>query len=238
MAYDFYCRKYHTKAGKWLSDMFSRRQWLQAGPRLSGQVNSHEWCFWNMLNWRKKQLISLPFCEFWDVQRSFPPLQDMRQQSWLYWPPCLGHCSHPAGVFYMLLATCNLEVNGVKLKSCFMQEKDICLTPWLSSMCRVSRLIPPWFFRGLLHRRCPARLSMGRARCLYSLAERHFQIQMTRRKWSRARSRHLRSVRFDRNLPQLLTTRQVNNTDAEGRLTLADALLYCQQQGVTEVRLR
>ena len=27
---------------------------------------------------------------------------------------------------------------------------------------------------------------------------------------------------------------QVNNTDAEGRLTLADALLYCQQQGVTE----
>ncbi|CAK9004371.1 unnamed protein product [Durusdinium trenchii] len=27
----------------------------------------------------------------------------------------------------------------------------------------------------------------------------------------------------------------VNNTDAEGRLTLADALLYCQQQGVTEV---
>lgn len=28
---------------------------------------------------------------------------------------------------------------------------------------------------------------------------------------------------------------KVNNTDAEGRLTLADALLYCQQQGVTEV---
>ena len=26
----------------------------------------------------------------------------------------------------------------------------------------------------------------------------------------------------------------MNNTDAEGRLTLADALLYCQQQGVTE----
>jgi len=31
------------------------------------------------------------------------------------------------------------------------------------------------------------------------------------------------------------TTIEVNNTDAEGRLTLADALLYCQQQGVTEV---
>ena len=37
-------------------------------------------------------------------------------------------------------------------------------------------------FGGLLHRRCPARLSMGRARCLYSLAECHFQIQMTSRK--------------------------------------------------------
>merc|ERR1719323_1099181 len=31
------------------------------------------------------------------------------------------------------------------------------------------------------------------------------------------------------------TTIEVNNTDAEGRLTLADALLYCQQQGVEEV---
>jgi len=31
------------------------------------------------------------------------------------------------------------------------------------------------------------------------------------------------------------TTIEVNNTDAEGRLTLADALLYCQEQGVTEV---
>mmetsp|Transcript_19660 Transcript_19660/g.34847 ORF Transcript_19660/g.34847 Transcript_19660/m.34847 type:complete len:625 (-) Transcript_19660:122-1996(-) len=31
------------------------------------------------------------------------------------------------------------------------------------------------------------------------------------------------------------TTIEVNNTDAEGRLTLADALLYCQKQGVTEV---
>lgn len=31
------------------------------------------------------------------------------------------------------------------------------------------------------------------------------------------------------------TTIEVNNTDAEGRLTLADALLYCQDQGVTEV---
>jgi len=31
------------------------------------------------------------------------------------------------------------------------------------------------------------------------------------------------------------TTIEVNNTDAEGRLTLADALLYCQQQGATEV---
>ena len=39
---DFYRRKFHTKAGKWISDMFSRRQWLQAGPRLSGQVNSDE----------------------------------------------------------------------------------------------------------------------------------------------------------------------------------------------------
>jgi len=29
----------------------------------------------------------------------------------------------------------------------------------------------------------------------------------------------------------------VNNTDAEGRLTLADALLYCQQQGVTEATI-
>lgn len=28
---------------------------------------------------------------------------------------------------------------------------------------------------------------------------------------------------------------QVNNTDAEGRLTLADALLYAQQQDITEV---
>lgn len=163
----------------------------------------------------------------------------MRQQSWLYWPPCLGHCSHPPGVFYMLLATCNFEVNGVKLKSCFILEEDICLTPWLSSKWLVSsvQIDSALVLRGLLHRRCPARLSMGRARCLYSLAERHFQIQMTSRKWSRARSRHLRSVRFDRNLPQLLTLRQVNNTDAEGRLTLADALLYCQQQGVTEARL-
>lgn len=31
------------------------------------------------------------------------------------------------------------------------------------------------------------------------------------------------------------TTIEVNNTDAEGRLTLADALLYCQSQGVGEV---
>merc|ERR1719160_2278831 len=31
------------------------------------------------------------------------------------------------------------------------------------------------------------------------------------------------------------TTVEVNNTDAEGRLTLADALLYCQEQGVAEV---
>jgi len=31
------------------------------------------------------------------------------------------------------------------------------------------------------------------------------------------------------------TTIEVNNTDAEGRLTLADAMLYCQEQGVTEV---
>merc|ERR1719491_1286783 len=31
------------------------------------------------------------------------------------------------------------------------------------------------------------------------------------------------------------TTIEVNNTDAEGRLTLADAMLYCQKQGVTEV---
>lgn len=31
------------------------------------------------------------------------------------------------------------------------------------------------------------------------------------------------------------TTIEVNNTDAEGRLTLADALLYCQNQGVAEV---
>lgn len=31
------------------------------------------------------------------------------------------------------------------------------------------------------------------------------------------------------------TTIEVNNTDAEGRLTLADALLYCQGKGVTEV---
>eukprot|EP00927_Polykrikos_kofoidii_P077110 TRINITY_DN74090_c0_g1_i1.p1 TRINITY_DN74090_c0_g1~~TRINITY_DN74090_c0_g1_i1.p1 ORF type:complete len:614 (+),score=107.25 TRINITY_DN74090_c0_g1_i1:119-1960(+) len=31
------------------------------------------------------------------------------------------------------------------------------------------------------------------------------------------------------------TTIEVNNTDAEGRLTLADALLFCQNQGVTEV---
>lgn len=31
------------------------------------------------------------------------------------------------------------------------------------------------------------------------------------------------------------TTIEVNNTDAEGRLTLADALLYCQDQGATEV---
>jgi leucyl aminopeptidase len=31
------------------------------------------------------------------------------------------------------------------------------------------------------------------------------------------------------------TTIEVNNTDAEGRLTLADALLYTQQQGATEV---
>jgi len=31
------------------------------------------------------------------------------------------------------------------------------------------------------------------------------------------------------------TTIEVNNTDAEGRLTLADALLYCQQQKVEEI---
>eukprot|EP00928_Gymnodinium_smaydae_P042486 TRINITY_DN28601_c0_g1_i1.p1 TRINITY_DN28601_c0_g1~~TRINITY_DN28601_c0_g1_i1.p1 ORF type:complete len:624 (-),score=99.32 TRINITY_DN28601_c0_g1_i1:125-1996(-) len=31
------------------------------------------------------------------------------------------------------------------------------------------------------------------------------------------------------------TTIEVNNTDAEGRLTLADALLYCQRQGATEI---
>merc|ERR1712012_569028 len=31
------------------------------------------------------------------------------------------------------------------------------------------------------------------------------------------------------------TTIEVNNTDAEGRLTLADAMLYCQRQGVSEV---
>lgn len=31
------------------------------------------------------------------------------------------------------------------------------------------------------------------------------------------------------------TTIEVNNTDAEGRLILADALLYCQDQGVSEV---
>jgi len=31
------------------------------------------------------------------------------------------------------------------------------------------------------------------------------------------------------------TTIEVNNTDAEGRLTLADALLFCQEKGVTEV---
>lgn len=31
------------------------------------------------------------------------------------------------------------------------------------------------------------------------------------------------------------TTIEVNNTDAEGRLTLADAILYCQKQGVQEV---
>merc|ERR1719437_116405 len=31
------------------------------------------------------------------------------------------------------------------------------------------------------------------------------------------------------------TTIEVNNTDAEGRLTLADALLYCQKQGVGEI---
>ena len=31
------------------------------------------------------------------------------------------------------------------------------------------------------------------------------------------------------------TTIEVNNTDAEGRLTLADALLFCQDKGVTEV---
>merc|ERR1719401_2850987 len=31
------------------------------------------------------------------------------------------------------------------------------------------------------------------------------------------------------------TTIEVNNTDAEGRLTLADAMLYCQKQGVSEV---
>lgn len=30
----------------------------------------------------------------------------------------------------------------------------------------------------------------------------------------------------------------MNNTDAEGRLTLADALLYCQQQGVTQEGLK
>ena len=44
-----------------------------------------------------------------------------------------------------------------------------------------------------------------------------------------------RHVRFDRKC-RTVETRQVNNTDAEGRLTLADALLYCQQQGVTEVQ--
>lgn len=31
------------------------------------------------------------------------------------------------------------------------------------------------------------------------------------------------------------TTVEVNNTDAEGRLTLADALLYCQNQGIKEI---
>jgi len=31
------------------------------------------------------------------------------------------------------------------------------------------------------------------------------------------------------------TTVEVNNTDAEGRLTLADAMLYCQDQGVEEI---
>merc|ERR1712039_467037 len=31
------------------------------------------------------------------------------------------------------------------------------------------------------------------------------------------------------------TTIEVNNTDAEGRLTLADALLYCQSHGVNEI---
>merc|ERR1719160_1771582 len=31
------------------------------------------------------------------------------------------------------------------------------------------------------------------------------------------------------------TTIEVENTDAEGRLTLADAMLYCQKQGVTEM---
>ena len=32
-----------------------------------------------------------------------------------------------------------------------------------------------------------------------------------------------------------ISSGQVNNTDAEGRLTLADAMLYCQQQGVSQV---
>merc|ERR1719401_1915731 len=31
------------------------------------------------------------------------------------------------------------------------------------------------------------------------------------------------------------TTIEVGNTDAEGRLTLADAMLYCQDQGITEL---
>merc|ERR1712070_192555 len=31
------------------------------------------------------------------------------------------------------------------------------------------------------------------------------------------------------------TTIEVDNTDAEGRLTLADAMLYCQDQGVQEL---
>ena len=81
-------------------------------------TSTSTWCWWSgayqgLGSWSQLDgiygflwLISLLVCEFWDVQRSFPPLQGMRQQSWLYWPPSLGHCSHPAGVFYMLLGTC------------------------------------------------------------------------------------------------------------------------------------